>query len=579
MVRLYLAIILLFVICCHVKGQTNILSTNPDALQVLKGNYNPLTYISSNIISRHDSIAEGIQNGVSKDSLRSYLEVLATFHNRNTASDTVSTSTGIGAARRWVYSKFQQFGAANDNRLVPSYLQFDAVICGATQFRNIFAVLPGMDTTDKSVIIIEGHIDSRCAGECDLLCPAHGMEDNGSGTSLVIELARVMSRFTFNHTLVFLCTIGEEQGLFGAEAFADFCQQEGITVKGVLNNDVIGGVLCGHTSSPPSCPGYGHIDSTHVRLFSFGTFNSFHKQLARFSKLEYKEELLPYVTVPMELVIMAPEDRTGRGGDHIPFRQHGMTAIRFTSANESGNANVADTGYHDRQHTSDDILGVDTDFDSVIDSFFVDFGYLSRNTAINGNTAAMMAIGPLTPDFTVTAIGSDMLRVEITQQTQYPGYRIGVRTNSNDWDSVYAFYGTLVDTITVSAAPVHYLSVAAMDSNDVESLFSHETLVHTVGIEEVNSARGIELLQNQPNPLDETTVIAVFVSQPGIQKEGTLVITDAFGKEIIKNQIPLNPGLNEAAFDFGKQLNGIYFYTLLLNQVPVSTKKMVISKQ
>ena len=261
------------------------------------------------------------------------------------------------------------------------------------QHRNIFAVLPGIDPDLDHIIIVEGHMDSRCAGLCDINCPAQGVEDNATGTALVLELARVMSKYSFSNTIVFMATIGEEQGLLGAEAFVQYAIQNDIPIEAVFNNDIVGGIICGETSSPPSCPGLNDIDSTQVRLFSYGDVNSAHKNLARFTKLEYTEELLPIVEVPMMLTIMSAEDRTGRGGDHIPFRQSGFSAIRFTSANEHGNANASDPNYHDRQHTSDDILGVDTDNDQVIDSFFVDFNYLTRNTVINGVACGMAAIG------------------------------------------------------------------------------------------------------------------------------------------------------------------------------------------
>jgi hypothetical protein len=193
----------------------------------------------------------------------------------------------------------------------------------------------------------------------------------------------------------------------------------------VFNNDVIGGIICGQTSSPPGCPGLNNIDSTHVRLFSQGDFSSFNKGLARFVKLEYKEMILPYAAVPMGIHIMSDEDRIGRGGDHIPFRQNGFASIRYTSANEHGDANVASPTYSDRQHTSSDILGIDTDGDLAPDSFFVDFNYLTRNAVINGSAAAMAAIGPKTPDFMLTTNGQNGMVVQITQQTGYPAYRIG----------------------------------------------------------------------------------------------------------------------------------------------------------
>lgn len=176
----------------------------------------------------------------------------------------------------------------------------------------------------------------------------------------------------------------------GAYAFANYAQQKSLPLRAVLNNDVIGGIICGKTSSPPSCPGLDAIDSTSVRLFSQGGFNSKHKQLARFIKLQYQENLLPTTAVPMNVRIMSPEDRTGRGGDHIPFREKGYPAMRFTAANEHGDASNG-SGYTDRQHTSSDVLGVDNDTDGSVDSFFVDFHYLARNTAVNAVGAAIAA--------------------------------------------------------------------------------------------------------------------------------------------------------------------------------------------
>jgi hypothetical protein len=542
------------------------------------GAYDPATYAASTVIHHPDSISRGINKNISADSLHAYLEVLRSFKNRNTGSDTVSAVKGIGAARRWVYSKFQEFSAQAGGRLIPSYLQFDLVMCSQTQHRNIFAVIPGRDTSDKSVIIIEGHIDSRCAGLCDTACLAEGMEDNGSGTALVMELARVLSKYTFNQTIVLTAVIGEEQGLSGAKAFADYSKQKGIKIKAVFNNDVIGGIICGQTSSPPSCPGFNTIDSTHVRLFSAGGFNSPHKGLARFVKLEYKEMLLPYVSVPMGIHIMTDEDRIGRGGDHIPFRQNGYNAIRFTSANEHGDANVAAPGYADRQHTSADVLGVDTDGDLKLDSFFVDFNYLARNAVINGNAAAMAAIGPKTPDFILSTNSQNELEVQITQQTGYPRYRIGLRTTTNDWDSVYSFSGSLTHTVQLPGAN-YIVSVASVDSMGVESLFSREHMTF-VGVEKGPAEKypSVELLQNSPNPFDETTMISVAVHAPISYNIAFISIADAVtGKEVKRLPINLKSGVAEVLYAHGYNASGIYVYTLVIDGERVQTRKMVFA--
>lgn len=558
-------------------AQTNLIITNVKADQAIKGLHDPATYFPSTIINHPDSLARGINKDVSADSLKDYIEILGTFENRNTCSDTVSETRGIGAARRWVYKKFQQFSASHENRLIPAYFQFDQSYCSFNQFRNIMAVLPGMDTTDKSIIIIEGHIDSRCEGLNDTACLAQGIEDNASGTALVIELARVMSKYAYNHTLVFLVTVGEEQGLYGAEAFADYALAQGIKIKAVQNNDVIGGVICGETSSAPSCSPAGSIDSLNVRMFSFGTFNSPHKQLARFIKLQYNEMIKPIASVPMTIRVMAPEDRTGRGGDHIPFRSHGYPAMRFTSANEHGNANVSDTSYSDHQHTSEDILGVDTNNDMVIDSFFVDFNYLARNTVINGNAAAMNAVGPKKPDFTVTTAGGNYFTVTITQQTQYSTYRAAVRTNKNDWDSLHVFNGLTHTFYAVPNSNTFIFSVASVDTNGVESMFSKEILINVTSVEEKAKQKDIILLQNSPNPFDEVTAISFYVNKMPEKKSAYISVADLKGNEVKRIPVEIQNGMNEILYEHGYGAVGSFVYSLYIGEKLVDAKKMVFA--
>ncbi|TNF47857.1 MAG: M28 family peptidase [Bacteroidetes bacterium] len=560
-------------------AQTNLTVTNAVADQVIKGNFDPLQFSSTNTVSDHQQMIQYLQNSIEPDSLKAYIVKMATFHNRNTGSDTLSTTTGIGAARRWAYGKFEQFSSASENRLIPSYFQFDQTICSVTQHRNIIAVLPGSDVQDHEVIIIEGHIDSRCESSCDITCQAHGIEDNASGSALVLELARVMSTFSYPKTIVFMLTIGEEQGLYGANAFALYCQTNTIPVKAVLNNDVIGGIICGNTSSAPSCPGVDDIDSTQVRIFSYGGFNSPHKQLARFTKLQYKEELLPYVNVPMLISIMTPEDRSGRSGDHVPFRQKSFTSCRFTSANEHGNASNG-AGYVDRQHTTNDILGVDTNADLEIDSFFVDFNYLARNAAINGTAAIVAAKGPKQPDFSVATLAGPTIIIEITDQTQYANYRVGLRTLTNDWDSVYTINGIL-DTIYPPQASNYIVSVASVDEFGMESLFSKEINISDAQLSteelSMNLDFPIQLLQNKPNPFDEATIIGVYVNGTFTYKKAWIQIEDEMGKELERIPITLHAEINEIQYEHGYGKTGTFIYSLIVDDIRIDSKRMVFA--
>lgn len=553
--------------------------TNPGILPILKGEHNAADYIPSTLITHPDDIVDGLINEISTDSLKAYLQVLSTFENRNTGSDTTSLNYGIGAARKWCLEKMENFSAANENRLVTGYFQFDQVICSMDQHRNVVGVLPGIGAQKDEVVLVEAHLDSRCESACDIDCVAHGMEDNGSGSALVLELARIMSQYAFNRSIVFMLTIGEEQGLFGANAVATFSQDEGIKINAVLNNDVIGGVICGETASPPGCPSLNHIDSINVRIYSQGGLNSRNKGLARFSKLEYLENVDPLVPVKSVINIMSPEDRTGRGGDHIPFRQKGFRAIRFTSANEHGDA-APDPDYTDRQHSVDDILGIDTNGDNVIDSFFVDFNYLARNAVINGNALAMAALGPVPPlDFDLSEVPNG-LRVEIDDPNNYGQYRIGVRDfTTNDWDTVLTITQA-VDTIySLAPSTLYIMSACTVDSNGIESLFSNEEFENfSTDIEDFAiPITGISLLQNRPNPFDEATSIGVLIEKAIDYKDARILVHDSSGKTLASYSIQLDLGVQEVLYDHGnhKYQAGLYSYSLVIDGQVFDTKQMV----
>lgn len=470
-------LLLLLPLASFAQPVANTSVSNAEVEGILKGQYDPALYAAPQVIDDHEVMLCEMRWGLNPDSLLAYLVALEGFHTRHSYSDTVSATSGIGAARRWCMGKFEQFSAAHNDRLRTAYLRFDWPngACGdAYDWRNVLAVLPGTDTTDHQLVLIEAHLDSRCAGECDTGCPAPGMEDNGSGSALVLELARVMSRYTFRHTLVFMLTTGEEQGLVGADAMAGWCDANNIRIKGVQNNDIVGGVLCGETSSPPSCAPPGSVDSLQVRLFSSGSASAPHRGFARSIKHWYAEKLQSQMAVPMAISVMAQEDRDGRGGDHIPFRQRGYRNLRFTSANEHGNANVDSVGYSDHQHTSADVLGVDTDGDQVIDSLFVDVNYLQRNALINAMGAALLALGPEPPTFAVLDEPTG-LRVHITGGFN-SAYRIGVRPSGTapDLSAVYLTNDTSFVVPGLLAGTTYYISAATVDAQGITSPFSRE---------------------------------------------------------------------------------------------------------
>ncbi len=459
-------------------SQTNLTVTNATAVNILKGNYNAASYNPANVSRLPADIIQGLKNNVQQDSIKAYWTKLGTFYNRSSGNQLASSTQGITATFNWVGSKFREFSAVNGNRLVVSDFTFTQTICSVNNHKETFAVLPGSDLSDKSVFVFLAHADTRTSSSCpSSTIVSKGMEDNATGVSLVMELARVMSQFSYKHTIIFIITTGEEQGTLGSTAFANYLHNNAIPVKAVYNNDIVGSIQCILPTNSPGCTINNSIDSTSIRIFSGGTINSNSKGWARYIKMQYHENLQYQLPVAAQVNIMPDIDRSGRSGDHVPFYNLGDIAVRMCSFNEPGDG--LGSG---REHLSADSGGVDINHDGTLDSFFVSFTFLKRNAQVDGNAVAMAALAPLTPTYSITNIGNNRLRIVINTQKTYPAYRLGIRTTTNDFDSVYTFT-RLTDTLQmpVSANLKYYASVASQDTFGVESFFGSEVTLTGTG--------------------------------------------------------------------------------------------------
>ena len=191
----------------------------------------------------------------------------------------------------------------------------------------------------------------------------------------------------------------------------------------------------------------------------------------------------------------------------------------------------------------------------------------------------MIGISTSTPDFTLTSYSGTSLVINITLHPEYLNYKVGVRTTTNDWDSVYQFTGALIDTIIVPVAGSYIVSVSSVDSNGVESLFSEEKMigVTTATGNIAESLRPVQLLQNKPNPADEATMIAVQVNEKISYKEAYISIRDLNGREVARTPITLNNGVNEVMYRHGYNAAGTFIYTLIVDGKVIESKKMMFT--
>ncbi|MFN2599257.1 MAG: M20/M25/M40 family metallo-hydrolase, partial [Pyrinomonadaceae bacterium] len=321
---------------------------------------------------------------------------LVSFGSRNTLSEQNNPARGIGAARDWLYSEFQQIAATSGGRMTVEKQAFTQAaqppprgrVPKDTVLTNVVATLRGTQAESASrVYVVSGHYDSMCTSPTDAVCDSPGANDDGSGTAAVLEMARVMAKRSFDATIIFMTVPGEEQGLLGSTHFAEEAKKAGMNVEGMLDNDIIGS----------SHGGNGVYDPHTVRVFSEGVpsneteaeaatrrsvggeNDSQSRQLARFIKETGDTYLKDF-----RVQLIYRRDRYGRGGDHIPFLERGYAAVRFTEPNEDY------THQHQNVRVENGVQYGDL-------PQFVDFEYAANVARANCAALAALALAPARP--------------------------------------------------------------------------------------------------------------------------------------------------------------------------------------
>ena len=368
------------------------------------------------------------QNTPDPQSLKNYVEKLVSFGTRHTLSSPDHPTRGIGAARKWAASEFQKFSNACGGCIIQEDIARKFTGPRAPDGVNVVDVLAiqkGSAGFDH-VIIIAGHIDSRVTDALDSTSDAPGANDDGSGTALVIETARLLSKQKFKATIIYALLSGEEQGLWGGTLLAETAKARGWNVSAMLNNDIVGNTL-----------GFnGSVVDDRVRVFSEGIriSESQAENLSRrgsggeddgpsrslmraIKSISAKNE-----AVNLEVFGVRRPDRFRRGGDHLPALQAGFPAIRFT------------VGVENYRYQHQDLRTEDgVEYGDTVDR--MDFDYLSRVTALNIATIKQLGNAPVAPTSAslAGAVSSDTT-VSWTPVKDVNQYRVYYRRNDKrDW--------------------------------------------------------------------------------------------------------------------------------------------------
>lgn len=402
-----------------------------------------------------------IVSAVSADRLRADVTRLVGFGTRHTLSDTVSATRGIGAARRWVKAEFGRISAACGNCLevftVSGMVGPTPRIPRPTNIVNVVAVQRG--TTDTSrYVLMSGDIDSRISDAMNATDSAPGANDNASGLAGTLEAARVLTRYRFAGNVVYAALSAEEQGLNGGQILAQWVQQRGWRLTGVLNDDMIGNVqgTDGITDNATARVFSDAVPPTETeqertrRRSTGGEVDGVSRQLARYVK-RVADRYVPGLDVWMIYRL----DRFGRGGHHRPFADLGYPAVRVMETHEN----------YDRQHQNvRDENGIH--YGDVLEG--VDFAYAAKITALDAATLAALSWAPAPPR-TVRLGGAGQPAAILTwaapeDSSDVAGYRVyWRRTDSPTWDNWedvgtatrHVFPGRIVDNFYFGVASVN----------------------------------------------------------------------------------------------------------------------------
>ncbi len=398
------------------------------------------------------------------------IQTLVDFGTRHTLSDTVSSTRGIGAARRWIKAEFERISADCGGCLEVFYVS--DVISGQRRIPdpvnvvNVVAIQRG--TTDPNrFVMMSGDIDSRVSDPLDGVSDSPGANDNASGMAGAIEAARVLTKYEFPGSIMYVGLSGEEQGLFGGQILADYALEKGWRIKAVLNNDMIGNIkgingVINNTTARVFSEGTRAVETeqeARVRRFTGGEVDSPSRNVAR-----YVDKMADMYIPNLDVMMIYRLDRFGRGGHHRPFNAVGIPGVRIMETNENY------VMQHQDLRTEDGIKYGDT-----IDG--VDFDYAAKLTGLNVVTMASMAWAP-NPPVNVQIRGavrpSTTLKwdaIDADQNPQLAGYKIYWRlTDSNQWEkSVFVPAGTTEHTLENVVIDNYLFGVASVSKEGFES--------------------------------------------------------------------------------------------------------------
>jgi hypothetical protein len=391
---------------------------------------------------------------VDEKTMRALIAKLVACGTRLTLSSWDDPKRGAGCGRDAIAARFNEIAKDSGGKLHVVVDKFEMTSertsSKPTPLENVYAILPGSDPQlAKTIFIVSGHFDSRPSNVMDPQADAPGADDDASGVAVSVECARLLSkagakgRGMYRATILFAAVSGEEQGLLGSTHLMDWAKQQGYTMGGMLDDDIVG--------ADPAA-GAPH----RVRLFSgngeMDDADSPSREMARAI-----EEIDGRAAIRMIFRI----DRYGRGGDHYPFYKAGLPAVRFTEPLED---------YNHQHQTPRTENGIEYgDFEK-----YLNFAFMGDVARDNAEALRQLALAPAPPtDAKLTGAVTPDAKVSwaAEEDAERAGFEILWRETSEPRWTVYDFAATPGETVLKGVSTDnHFFAVRSVGKNGARSI-------------------------------------------------------------------------------------------------------------
>ena len=181
------------------------------------------------VVTEEDPRIRKMLDQVNMDSLEATVQHLQDYGSRIWDSDNAF------AASDWIAGRMEALGLEVEQQ---SFYASTWMGSGNAA-PNVIGIQRGTLYPD-TYVVCGSHFDSFSYEAMFGGGTAPGADDNATGVASVLESARIMTQYEFEYSIIY-CAYGcEEMGLYGSEAYASRCQEQGMDIIGYFNNDMNG---------------------------------------------------------------------------------------------------------------------------------------------------------------------------------------------------------------------------------------------------------------------------------------------------------------------------------------------------